>query len=476
MSRSSNLIKNTAVYFIGNFASKVLAFLLLPLYTHKLQSDEFGYVNLLITAASFLIPIFSFQIIDAAYRFMLDSNDEKTSKVIISNTLIVYFVGILVFVVTFIPITVIFKIKFGILLCLYISVIFLFQLIQQLCRGLKRNSEYALSGMILTFVQAMSNIVFIVLIGMRSVSLIFAPIIACAVGIIFLELRTGVLRKFSIGAIDKKIINELLRYSIPLIPNSMSWWLISSFGTYFLTYYTGSTNASGILEVSNKFPTLITMLNSIFFLAWQESAITEYKAGDRDVYYSKMFDFFSKLQLSLVIVAMPLIKIYINKYIGDDFKEAWIYVPPMLLAAVFSSYSNFIGTGYMSTKKTKGAFKTTIVAALLSVLLNVLLIPQIGLIAVSISSCLAYFVFWIIRIFDTKKFFDVNINYKSMLIMFIYIFGAAIIYYLFDSFCQFIFFIFASILVLFINKILINKLINNFLIYLNKHYYFHTKS
>lgn len=463
MSRSSNLIKNTGIYFIGNFASKVLTFLLLPLYTNKLQSDEFGYVNLFITTASFLIPIFSLQIIDAAYRFMLDSKNEKTSKVIISNTLIVYFVGILVLLIIFIPIAIIFKIKFGLIFCLYTSAVFLFQLIQQLCRGLKKNSEYALSGMILTFVQALSNIFFIVSLGMRSMSLMIAPIIASVVGIVFLELRVGILKKFSIGVIDRKVIDELLKYSIPLIPNTMSWWFISSFGTYLLTYYTGSTHASGILEVSNKFPTLITMINSIFFLAWQESAITEYEAGDRDIYYSKMFNSFSKLQLSLVLVAMPFIKIYINKYIGDDFKEAWIYVPPMLLAAVFSSYSNFIGTGYMSTKKTKGAFKTTSIAAILSILLNILIIPRIGLMAVSISSCLAYFIFWIIRIFDTRKFFYININYKMMMIMFTCIFGIGIIYYLIDINYQFLVFIFVSILVIFINKTLIKKLKNNFL-------------
>jgi len=464
MSRSSNLIKNTGIYFIGNFASKILAFLLLPLYTHRLQSDEFGYVNLFITAACFLIPIFSLQVIDAAYRFMLDSKSEETSKIIISNTLIIYFVGILVFLITFIPIAIIFKIKFGLTFCLYTSVVFLFQLIQHLSRGLKRNSEYALSGIILTFVQGISNIFFIVLIGMRSISLMLAPVIASVVGIVFLELRVNVLRKFRLGFIDKKVINELLRYSIPLIPNTMSWWFISSFGTYFLTYYTGSTYASGILEVSNKFPTLITMLNGIFFLAWQESAITQYDAEDRDIYYSKMFNSFSKLQLSLVIVTMPLIKIYINESIGGAFKESWIYIPPMLVAAVFSSYGSFMGTGYMSTKKTEGAFKTTIIAAIFSVLLNILLIPRIGLMSVPISSCLSYFVFWIIRIFDTRKFFNINTNYKMMIKMFIGIFGTGIIYYSFDIYYQIIFFIFVSIVVVFINRDFIKQLISSFLV------------
>lgn len=464
MSRETKLIKNTGIYFVGNFASKVLTFLLLPLYTYYLQADEFGYVNLFVTAASFLVPIFSMQIVDAAYRFMLDSKNSDDNRRVISNSISVYFIGMSIFMVICLIAVNMFGIKFGNIFCFYSILVFLFQLVQQMSRGMKKNVDYAISGIILTFVQAISNVIFIVSLDMKSSSLMIAPIVASIVGIIYLELRVGVLRKFSAKLVSKESILELLQYSIPLIPNTMSWWFISSFGTYFLTFYYGRTDFSGIFDVANKFPTLITMLNSIFFLAWQESAITEYNSEDRNEYYSKMFNSFSRLQLSVVIFSLPVIWIYINVAIGTQFKEAWLYVPAMLLGAVFSSYSNFIGTGYMSTKQTKGAFKTTIIAATTSVILNVLLIPKIGLMGISISVCLSNLLFWIIRIFDTRRFFKIYVNYRSMISIFFVIFIWMVLYYKAGIVIQVIL-IFMSIgIAIFLNK----ELLKNFLSILKK--------
>ncbi len=464
MSRETKLIKNTGIYFVGNFASKVLTFLLLPLYTYYLQADEFGYVNLFVTAASFLVPIFSMQIVDAAYRFMLDSKNSDDNRRVISNSISVYFIGMSIFMVICLIAVNMFGIKFGNIFCFYSILVFLFQLVQQMSRGMKKNVDYAISGIILTFVQAISNVIFIVSLDMKSSSLMIAPIVASIVGIIYLELRVGVLRKFSAKLVSKESILELLQYSIPLIPNTMSWWFISSFGTYFLTFYYGRTDFSGIFDVANKFPTLITMLNSIFFLAWQESAITEYNSEDRNEYYSKMFNSFSRLQLSVVIFSLPVIWIYINVAIGTQFKEAWLYVPAMLLGAVFSSYSNFIGTGYMSTKQTKGAFKTTIIAATTSVILNVLLIPKIGLMGISISVCLSNLLFWIIRIFDTRRFFKIYVNYRSMISIFFVIFIWIVLYYKAGIVIQVIL-IFMSIgIAIFLNK----ELLKNFLSILKK--------
>lgn len=464
MSRETKLIKNTGIYFVGNFASKVLTFLLLPLYTYYLQADEFGYVNLFVTAASFLVPIFSMQIVDAAYRFMLDSKNLEDNRRVISNSISVYSIGMSIFMVICLIVVNIFKIKFGNIFCFYSILVFLFQLVQQMSRGMRKNVDYAISGIILTFIQAISNVIFIVSLDMKSSSLMIAPIVASIVGIIYLELRVGVLRKFSAKLVSKESILELLQYSIPLIPNTMSWWFISSFGTYFLTFYYGRTDFSGIFDVANKFPTLITMLNSIFFLAWQESAITEYNSEDRNEYYSKMFNSFSRLQLSVVIFSLPIIWIYINVAIGIQFKEAWLYVPAMLLGAVFSSYSNFIGTGYMSTKQTKGAFKTTIIAATTSVILNVLLIPKIGLMGISISVCLSNLLFWIIRIFDTRRFFKIYVNYRSMISIFCVIFIWIVLYYKAGIVIQVIL-IFISIgIAIFLNK----EILKNFLFILKK--------
>ena len=374
--------------------------------------------------------------------------------------MVVYFLGMLTFTIIIIPLIIAFDIKLGLLFWLYFIIVYLLQLIQIICRGLKFNSNYAISGIIYTFIQGLLNIALIVGFSLKSESLMIAPILGSIVTIIYLEIKVGVFRRFNIKMIKKKTIKSLLKYSIPLMPDSMSWWFISSFGTYFITFYTKTTDAAGILNVSNKFSTLITMLNSIFYLAWQESAINEYNSSDRDEYYSSTFNSFSRLQLSMLVIVLPIIKLYILFGIGEDFKSAWIYVPPMLIGAIFSSYASFYGTGYLSTKQTKGAFKTTIIAAISSVILNLALIPTIGLMGVPISTCLTYLIFWIIRIYDTKKFFNIKIEFINMIAMFIIIIIFIFMYYLLEAKYQILLSIVSIFIFIYVNINILSTIIS----------------
>ena len=80
MGKNKYLLKNTVIFAIGNIATRLLSFLLVPLYTNVLTTEEFGIIDLLCTICSFIIPIFSFNIIEAVLRFSLDKNS-KNNKI-----------------------------------------------------------------------------------------------------------------------------------------------------------------------------------------------------------------------------------------------------------------------------------------------------------------------------------------------------------------------------------------------------------
>ena len=78
MNRGKKLENNVILMTIGNIGSKILTFLLVPLYTSCLSSNDYGISDLILTTVSFLLPIFSIQISEALLRFALDKEiDDK---------------------------------------------------------------------------------------------------------------------------------------------------------------------------------------------------------------------------------------------------------------------------------------------------------------------------------------------------------------------------------------------------------------
>ena len=111
MNKTEKLIRNSGIYLIANFASKFLNVILVPIYTAYLQTDDFGSVNLLLLLSGVIGILFSLDITDAAYRFLLDDNADK--KKIISNAIMIYWGGAIIFALVYFPFVISAGIKYG---------------------------------------------------------------------------------------------------------------------------------------------------------------------------------------------------------------------------------------------------------------------------------------------------------------------------------------------------------------------------
>lgn len=56
MSRAGELAKNTFIITVGRVATQFISFLLLPMYTVLLTSEEYGTVDLITTIVQLLVP------------------------------------------------------------------------------------------------------------------------------------------------------------------------------------------------------------------------------------------------------------------------------------------------------------------------------------------------------------------------------------------------------------------------------------
>jgi len=412
MNREKKLLKNTVIFAIGNFSSKLLTFLLLPIYTRILTTGEFGYYDLIVTFVTLLVPIISFQVQEGAYRFILDNNINDKEK-IISTSFFLVLRNLVLSNVIFICSLYFIDIKYAVFILIYYNLYVISEMYLQITRGLQLNAIYAKAGIINTFTTLCFTVIFLVFLNYKIEGILLSILFGFFLSIVYLESKTRIIKNIRIKYIDSVLKKQLLLYSLPLIPNILNWWIMNVSDRLLIKYYLGSS-ANGIYAIANKFPSMLIIISSIFYLAWQESAIKEANSKDRDIFYTRMFNGFFKFQFSSLFVLLSSSYILVNILVNDDFKSAYLYMPFLFLGAIFSSFSSFYGTGFQSSKETKGAFYSSVAGSILNIIFNIILIPKIGLMGASLATMIAFFIMWIMRIYQTKKYFNIKLDYKSI--------------------------------------------------------------
>jgi O-antigen/teichoic acid export membrane protein len=278
---------------------------------------------------------------------------------------------------------------------------------------------------------------------------------------ILLILFYGKLYKYiSLSSVSKSEIKGMAKYSWPLIPNTISWWLINEVNRFIILFKLGA-DFNGIFALSNRFPAIILILNSIFMLSWQDHAINNHDSKDKDAFYTKVFNVYMILELTLVILLISLSRIMVQHLVGPQFYDSWVYMPILYLSVAFSSFAAFLGAGYLGAKKTKGIFATTICGSLLNLVISYLFISKIGLYAPAIGTLVGFAVMWIIRTYQTKLFFTIKIDYKIFIVL-LSLCGLFMWLVLFTNVYVEILTITAAVVILFLfNKTLFTYLLNS---------------
>ena len=406
---SARLAKNTVIYMIGNLGSKILQVLILPLLTAVLLTEEYGYYDLIVTTINLITPIATLQLVEAM------SEEEK--RVTISSVTAALVVGmtILAAVIALIQMFGI-DLKYPFLIYLNYITNILFDYMQKIARCQQRNSLVAVSGVINTSVMLAVEAMALLVFKMRVDGMLLANCVSYFVAVLYLEYKLRIEEYLSIAAVNVKRVKELLKYSLPLVPNSVCWWVVSACDRYVISFFL-SISANGIYSIAGKFSQMLSMITSVFQMAWQESSIIESDKATRDEFYTKTFDSYMRFLLSGYVVLLPIIRLAMPFLVAEEYRIGYLYNPLLLLGAVFSAFSQFYGSAYLAFKKTGGALSTTIIAAIINVTVGACLISKIGLYAPALGTTCAFLAQWLLRANQMKDYFRVKINTKVLSFM-----------------------------------------------------------
>ena len=406
---------NKLIYYgIGTFGYKVIYFLLVPFYSFFLSKSELGIYDLILASLTIITPIITIQVSEAVYRELLEPNRQtQKSSQVFSSGLSVVFVGLLLFVIVAFIINQFFDYKILYELILIQSSFTLYVFFQQTLRGLSLNKEYAYMGSLNAFLLMLFSVLLITFYELQISYVILAISAAQTISIIYAAFKVNFYQLFDLKEINKVKIYELFHYSFPLLPNTLSWWLIDLGSRYIILLFIG-IEENGLYAIAARYAGIIALVNSIFILSWQDYIInTKLKISSNKKELSSSLNLFVAFQIGLVILITSFSKELIYYTTPHAFHDASNYLPILLISSAFASFCGFYGAFYLKEKRTRKIFTTTFIGSIINIMLCVVFINYFSLYAVATASFFGFFITFLIRYKD----FEIMLNFKHFVLL-----------------------------------------------------------
>lgn len=413
MNKYKTLIYNILIFAFGNLIVKVISFVLMPIYTAMLTTEEYGISELLNSMVEIVLPIVTLCIIEALYRFSID--DEENHKSLFTNSLFVVAIGSLLVGIFCSALKILIHVNYSLLFWMLYTTCVFYKMTIQFARGLGHAKRYSFYGIFNSIILVSGNIIFLCYLHMGITGYILSFIIGYGLTSILAFICSKEFKYLSIKSFNYRTLKEMIKYSFPNIPNMLSWWFNSVSDRYIIILFCG-INIAGIYTAASKLPALVNIVASIFQLAWQYSTVKEIKKDDSKTFFNTVFKWYSYICINSCIFLILTNNIFCSILLKEKFYGARNFVPLLLIAALFGCFSTYLGTFYNAQKNNKMLMKSTVLGAIINVVLNFILIPKYSAYGAAYATLISYLFIAVYRYVDIKKSLGINIEKKYFII------------------------------------------------------------
>lgn len=410
MSKVALLAKNALLIAISRISTQLVVFLMLPLYTSILSPKEYGAVDLIITYGSLFAPLIMLNVQQSVFRYLIDArSDSKSQHKIITNSLEIALITSSLAAAVYFIASMFVSIPFASIMSFYFASFIIADLVLQIARGLGHTKAFAFAGIAQGILTIVLNLIFMIPLRMGAEGMLLGMTFGTLIPAIFLAVVIGIHRSIRVSARDLSTKKKLLAFSLPLIPNSISWWVFSASDRTIISIVMGIA-ANGIYAVTNKFSNIANSFSAIFYASWSESAALAINEPDRDEFFSSVANMTLRSFTTLGVLIMCTTPLVFPILVGERFREALLYLPILILGTIFNTIVSFYSAIYIAKKLTRQVTNTSIIAAVINLIVNISLIWSIGIWAAAISTATAYGIMAIYRHYDMMRY--VKITYE----------------------------------------------------------------
>lgn len=403
------LFKNSFWFMASSFGTSLISFFLTPIYTNVLKKGEMGIIDLLEFSALLFFFIISLDFSDSVARYTLDDSLDKPMILKIGINFLFKSGSIVAGIIVILAVLNIFDWNLLYYFFLFIQYIFLScnLLLTQYLKGIEKVKIIAVASILSIAVRLIFVYLFLVYVKWGIAGYFVASFAGSFISILLYVCNiTGFSNIFKIH-VNKKIEKEMLIYSIPLAINAIGWWVAQGVDKYFVSYHFGY-DLNGIYSVSYKIPSIISIMCNVFTSAFSISAVKELKDSHNQDFYKNTYTLFLSL-LTVVCSFLIISNVFVTDFLfAEEYFDAWRYSSLLMVSSVFSGLGSYLGGLCDAFKKNKILAVSTVVSAVINIVLNVILIPRYAAVGAAVATIISMFFIYIIRFCYVEHFVKIH--------------------------------------------------------------------
>ena len=411
--------KHSAIYGLGGLVSRVLAILLLPLYTRYLSPSDYGAIETLVAASAVLVTLLRAGISSAFFRFYFDAEDDAGRTRVVRTafwfTMTMSTAALIAGLAVAGPIS---QLLFssgdraGLVRAAFIGLWaqMNFEQITSLFRVEERSLQFAVASISNVLITIVATIVLVVGFGQHALGVIVGNFI----GTLAVYLVLLAYRRYQLGLeFDRRLLREMNRFGLPLVPAAIFLWGINFSDRLFLVRYVGQDEV-GLYSIGVRLASAIVFLQFAFRTAWPAFA------------YSIKSDDEAKQTYAWVLTYLTLITCWISLALGvlspwlarlltkPEFYGGARVVSLLAFAGVAFTAYTVVAIGVGRARKTQFNWVVTGVAAALNIGMNFVLVPRYGMIGAAISTAAAYSAMFVLMTLNAQRVFPTPYQWRRV--------------------------------------------------------------
>lgn len=420
-------LKDSLIYGAGGLLTKCVSLLLLPLYVNYLSPQDFGVMDYLVVVFTLLGVFFSLEIYQAVARFYNEFATERERKETVSTAFLFIAVSYLLlpllillfgnklsawlfktYTGTGLPVTI-----FIASIAVYFSVLLVF--CQNILRYQFKSKVFAVTALLCSLITILLSILFVTVVNLGMNGIFIAQLIGNFIAFVisFFSIRNDLMFHF-----DFLKLKRLLTFSLPLVPASISVFLLAYLDRILINSYL-SVSDLGIYGVANRFASVSALLMGAISTAITPLVYENYKKESTKNELSKIF---SLLWVGIICITF-VIGIF-GKEIFTVFTNpsyyAGIFLLPFLILTGFISKMYDFTPGLFIAKRTKSVAVVYIVGVVINLGLNFFLMQMFGLMGTAISGLLSAAIVFRVNYYLSQKYYKISYEWKRIGLLFIF--------------------------------------------------------
>jgi O-antigen/teichoic acid export membrane protein len=423
-SRIKSLFRNLVIYGLGDVATSLVSFLLLPLYTRYLAPADYGTIAMLLTIEAVGKIVFRWGVDTAFMRLYFDCTDDR-SRQRLASTIFFFLLAINGSLVVasiaasgWLSRTLLDNPHQGLLVALVIANTFVasFYFIPlQVLRIGERSGQFIALVFARSAATLLARLVLVVVLHKGVLGIVLADVVVTAV-------FTVVLSRWFLPLVrpmfSRPIMREALAFGLPRIPHSLASQVVGLADRYFLKAYR-TLDEVGLYSIGASFGLALKLFLSAFEYAWTPFFLGLMNEPDAKRIYSRVSTYVLAVLVLLVAVLCAVAPDLIRLATTSRFQGAAPVTPWIALGVMFQGIYLVGSIGLIITKRTRQYPVATGIAAVTSVVANAWLIPTHGILGAAWANAIAYGTLAAVTVGMSWRLYPIPYEWRRLALIFI---------------------------------------------------------